>query len=196
MATVEKREVTFPFSEAFRFSLESIRKRFMRAVITTISIILGIAFLVTLLTSGAILSAEGLTIPAYQIWMVVIALIVCAVGIVNSMLMAVTERYKEIGTIKCLGATDESILEIFFVEAALLGIIGGVIGAIIGLLAALITYGFQVGWAAVSNVPLSNYLYNFGIAIGAALLLSIIGTIYPAYYAAKLDPATALRYEV
>jgi ABC-type lipoprotein release transport system permease subunit len=196
MTTGEKGEVTFPFSEAFRFSLESIRKRFVRAMITTVSIVLGIAFLVTLLTSSAILSVEGLAIPAYQIWMVAIALIVCGVGIVNSMLMAVTERYKEIGTIKCLGATDGYILEIFFTESALLGLLGGLIGAIIGLLAALLTYGSQLGWEVVSKAPSSIYLYNFGVAIGAALLLSVIGTIYPAYYAAKLDPATALRYEV
>jgi len=206
MASTEKREIVFPITEAFRFSLESIRKRFTRALITALSIMLGIAFMVTLTTMAAILrfgpikQEEVPAIQAYQYWMVVIALLVCGVGIINSMLMAVTERYKEIGTIKCLGATDGSVLEIFLIEAVLLGLFGGAIGAGIGWLAAVIMYGYQLGFPKVfpplPHMLYSQYLMWIGVAIAAALILSVAAAFYPAYYAAKLNPAEALRYEV
>jgi len=200
MASEEKREIVFPMGEAFRFSLESIRKRFTRAIITALSIVLGIAFLVTLLTMAAILGvaggAAGPPIEVYQMWMVIIALLVCGVGIVNSMLMSVTERYKEIGTMKCLGATSGVILEIFLIESVLLGLLGGVIGSAIGLITAIVTYGFQLGWTVIATVSAVTYVYNFGLAIAVALLLSIVAAMYPALYAARLDPVAALRYEI
>ena len=189
--------ITFPMSEAFRFSLESIRKRFTRALITSLSVLLGIAFMVTLLTMGTILKGTGGAPAAYQYWMVVIALLVCGVGIVNSMLMSVPERYKEIGTMKCLGATSSSVLEIFLIEAVLLGLIGGVIGAFVGWIAAIVIYGFQLGWGFVF-LPgaVIEYFSYIGLAILIAGGLSIIAAAYPALYAARLNPAEALRYEV
>jgi len=189
--------ISFPVGEAFRFSLESIRKRFTRALITSLSVLLGIAFMVTLLTMGSILKGRGEAPAAYQYWMVVIALLVCGVGIVNSMLMSVTERYKEIGTMKCLGATSGSVLEIFLIEALMLGLIGGVIGAFVGWTAAIVIYGFQLGWEFVFfQGALVEYLYYIGLAILIASGLSIIAAAYPAFYAARLNPAEALRYEV
>jgi len=189
--------IKFPISEAFRFSLESIRKRFTRALITALSVLLGIAFMVTLLTMGSILRGTGGAPAAYQYWMVVIALLVCGVGIVNSMLMSVTERYKEIGTMKCLGATNGSVLEIFLMEAMMLGLLGGVIGAFIGWTGAVIIYGFQLGWGFVFFAGAAlEYLQYIGLAILVAAGLSIIAATYPAFYAARLNPAEALRYEV
>jgi len=202
-AAVEKVGVIkFPVGEAFRFSLESIRKRFTRALITTLSVLLGIAFMVTLLTMGTILTNVGKEPPgAYQFWMVIIALLVCGVGIVNSMLMSVTERYKEIGTMKCLGATDVNVLQIFLIEALLLGLLGGVIGAFAGWAAAIGIFGFQFGIAGVFPaekiaVVMVQYLFYIVEAIGVAAFLSVLAAAYPAYYAARLNPAEALRYEV
>jgi len=189
--------IKFPMGEAFRYCLESVRKRFTRALITALSVLLGIAFMVTLLTMGSILRGTGEAPAAYQYWMVVIALLVCGVGIVNSMLMSVTERYKEIGTIKCLGATNGSVLEIFLIEALLLGLLGGVIGAFIGWISAVVIYGFQLGWEFVFFPgAFVEYLYHIGLAIGIAAGLSLIAAAYPAFYAARLNPAEALRYEV
>jgi hypothetical protein len=200
MTSAEKREIIFPISEAFRFCFESIRKRFTRAVITAFSIVLGISFMVTLLTMALILSVVGQTggggIQAYQYWMAAIALLVCGVGIVNSMLMSVTERYKEIGTMKCLGATDGNVLELFLIESAILGLIGGIVGAVIGCLAAVIIYGFQLGFPVVFSVPALAYLYEIGLALVVALVLSVVAAAYPAWRAAKLNPAEALRYEI
>jgi ABC-type lipoprotein release transport system permease subunit len=194
--------IKFPISEAFHFSLESIRKRFARALITALSVLLGIAFMVTILTMGTILTNVGERPPeSYQLWMVVIALLVCGVGIVNSMLMSVTERYKEIGTIKCLGATDTNVLQIFLIEALMLGLIGGLIGAFAGWITAVGIFGFQFGFGGVfpadNFMPsMLNYLTYIGEAIGIAALLSVAAAAYPAFYAARLNPAEALRYDV
>lgn len=190
--------IHFPISEAFKYCLESVRKRFTRTLITSLSVLLSIAFLVSLLTMGEILAQPqiGGAPPQYQIWVAIIALLVCGVGIVNSMLMSVTERYKEIGTIKCLGATDGAVLEIFLIEALLLGIIGGVIGAIVGWLAAVLIYYFQYGPLVFFEGAMLRYASIIGMSIGIAALISIAAAAYPAFYAARLKPAEALRYEI
>jgi putative ABC transport system permease protein len=190
--------IKFPIGEAFRYSMESIRKRFTRAIITAFSVLLGIAFMVTILTMGTILTSANQQTPGpYQLWMVAIALLVCGVGIINSMLMSVTERYKEIGTIKCLGATDTNVLQIFLIESLLLGLLGGIIGAVVGWVAAVIIYGFQYGFPIVfSSANLVPYVTYIVEAIGTAGLLSVAAAAYPAFYAARLNPAEALRYEV
>src|SRR5205814_4720501 len=81
---------------------------------------------------------------ARQIWLVVMSLIVCTVGITNSMLMSVTERFKEIGTMKCLGALDSFIVKLFLIEACLLGMTASLIGYLIG-------FGFAMVAGAVQN---------------------------------------------
>jgi putative ABC transport system permease protein len=190
--------IKFPIGEAFRYSMESIRKRFTRALITAFSVLLGIAFMVTILTMGTIMvSANQQSPPSYQLWMVAIALLVCGVGIVNSMLMSVTERYKEIGTIKCLGATDTNVLQIFLIESLLLGLLGGILGAVVGWVASVVIYGFQYGFSIVfSSANLVPYVTYIIEAIITAGLLSVAAAAYPAFYAARLNPAEALRYEV
>jgi len=194
--------ITFPITEAFKYSLESIRKRFTRAFITAVSILLGIAFYVTIRSMNTILPNIGQQPPrGYQMWMAIVALLVCGVGIVNSMLMSVTERYKEIGTIKCLGATDTNVLEIFLIEALLLGLLGGVIGAFAGWIAAIGIYGVQFGMAGVFpsgkiGIVMIQYLTYIAEGVGIAGLLSVCAAAYPAFYASRLHPAEALRYEV
>ncbi|RJS74302.1 FtsX-like permease family protein [Candidatus Bathyarchaeota archaeon] len=194
-----KREVKFPFSEAVRFSIESIRKRFTRALITAISIVLGVAFYVGLRTMSDIMifiygSSEAA--KSYQFWMAIISLIVCAVGILNSMLMAVTERTREIGTMKCLGAMDSHILMIFLIESSLIGIIGGIIGAVIGWISGLLIYVGEHAAILFSPALLGSYAMRIGEGVLIAMVLTVGATIYPAYYAASMDPADALRFEL
>ena len=175
-SAMEIGSITFPISEAFRYCIESIKKRFTRALITAISILLGIAFYVTIRSMNTILPNVGQQPPqAYQMLMAIIALLVCGVGIVNSMLMSVTERYKEIGTIKCLGATNTSVLEIFLIEALLLGLLGGVIGALTGWLAAVGIFGVQFGIGGVFpadkiGTVMLQYLRYIAEAIGLSLI--------------------------
>ncbi|RLE63417.1 MAG: hypothetical protein DRJ49_00965 [Thermoprotei archaeon] len=200
--------IELPFSEAFRITLENIRKRFVRAAITTASIILGIAFMVSILMMSQVQqSATGVVegIRAYQYWLLFISLLVSGVGITNSMLIAVAERYKEIGTMKCLGALDRHILTFFLMESSIIGGIGGILGYIIGLIAAIIYGAMQFSMEAVGKALLSVGLLGFNIpavislllaSVILAILLSIVASLYPAYYAAKLNPADALRYEI
>ena len=203
-------EIHLPLSEAFRISLESIKKRLVRAAITTTSIILGIAFMVSLLLMAQIqqvVAGVSQGIKAYQYWLLLISLLVCGVGITNSMLIAVAERYKEIGTMKTLGALDKHILVFFLLESLIIGTLGGIGGYITGIIAAMIYGAVQYGNFAFIAKAMGEPLITFSLSIPSvltlfvisvilAIFLTIIAALYPAYYAAKLSPAEALRYEI
>ncbi|MCS7311180.1 MAG: ABC transporter permease, partial [Armatimonadetes bacterium] len=126
-ANREVERLQLPFRVAFHISMQSVRIRFWRSVITAAGIIFGIAFLVSVLTAMMIQRNSGaITDPGerYRMtWLVIMSLLVCLVGITNAMLMSVTERYKEIGTMKCLGAYDIFIVELFFIESSIVGFI-------------------------------------------------------------------------
>ena len=98
-------KVSLPLSEAFNMSLVNMRMRFTKTVITAASITLGITFMTFLWMTASFFrvyaqySGVSVSIESYQYWLVSISLFVCAVSITNSMLIAVHERYKEIGTI-------------------------------------------------------------------------------------------------
>jgi len=117
-----------------------------------------------------------------------ISLVVGGIGIMNIMLVAVTERTREIGVRKALGATDGDVLGQFVLEALALSIVGSLIG-VVGAIAIVLLVGFAAGIGTVISWP----------AVGIALLFaSLIGVgfgLYPARRAAKLQPIEALRYE-
>ena len=211
MGTWEIGEIRFPLSEAFYISVQNVKRRFARVAITTASVTLGIAFFVSLMLMASFQAQAGSSgVQPYMYWLLFISLLVCGVGITNSMLIAVAERYKEIGTYKCLGALDRHILELFLIEALLIGGIGGFTGYIGGLIAAIayavanpavgISRAAQALAAPNPAVPLVGMvpvaLGLLLLGIGIAVLLSLAATLYPAYYAARLNPADALRYEV
>lgn len=115
-----------------------------------------------------------------------ISLIVGGIGIMNIMLVSVTERIKEIGLRKSLGATPFTIAQQFLMESMFISVLGGVIGIILGWLGSLAGRAFirtEVPWWAVA------------IAFGFSLIVGIVFGTYPAIKAAKKDPIEALRYE-
>jgi ABC-type antimicrobial peptide transport system permease subunit len=117
------------------------------------------------------------------------------VGIVNAQLMAVTERFREIGTMKCLGALDRFILRLFFLEAGLQGIIGALLGALIGGGCALLSAGLRYGAMAIAQVSWAGVFSALGFAVAAGCALSVVGVFYPALVAARMQPVEAMRVE-
>lgn len=115
-----------------------------------------------------------------------ISLIVGGIGIMNIMLVAVSERTREIGLRKALGATPNSILTQFLIESAVLSTLGGLIGIILGVLGAL---------AIRSFFPATPALNSILLAFGVSLITGIIFGVFPARKAAQLNPIEALRYE-
>ena len=86
----------------------------------------------TKLVSGDIIAVPDINERYRSIWLVVMSLLVCSVGITNSMLMSVTERFKEIGTMKCLGALDSFVVTLFLLESGMMGICASVLGWAVG----------------------------------------------------------------
>ncbi len=128
------------------------------------------------------------------IWIGVISLLVTVIGIANAMLMSVTERFREIGTMKCLGALSSFVTQMFVLEASLMGLVGGIIGAISGALFAIVIYMFTYGAGLVfGSLPLLSVLSFAGCSVIAGVVLSVIAALYPARVAASMVPATALR---
>ncbi|MDO8683095.1 MAG: FtsX-like permease family protein, partial [Armatimonadota bacterium] len=131
-----------------------------------------------------------------QIWLVVMSLLVCTIGITNSMLMSVTERFKEIGTMKCLGALDKFVVELFLLESSMLGIAASFAGWLVGFgLMAAMAVATQ-GLGMLSQLSFMEVLRTLGIALVAGSTLTTIATIAPAIRASQMPPAAALRVEI
>ena len=193
-------EPNFTIGEMLFLSFSNIRRRFFRSVITALGIILGIAFMVALLTSSYILremQAET-GVEAYQFWLVGISLVVCFGGITNSMLMAVNERVKEIGVYKCIGGLDNHIVRLFIIEALLLGVLGGSLGGLIGILFGIVINLNRFTFEELNPFIQENLLFFLillVVSILVSMILSALATYVPARRAASLSPAEALRYE-
>jgi putative ABC transport system permease protein len=128
-----------------------------------------------------------------------LALAIATLGIVNTLVMAILERRREIGVLKALGASDSDVQQLFFVEAGVMGLLGGVLGVVSGwALGRAITFGTNTYLARQNLNPIQLTSVPWWLALSAlviAVLVSLAAGLYPASRAAKLNPVDALRYE-
>jgi putative ABC transport system permease protein len=128
-----------------------------------------------------------------------LALTVASIGIINTLVMAILERRREIGIMKAIGATDQDVKGLFFAEAGVMGGFGGALGAALGwALGHLINGGTNL-YLKRQHIPPAQiwfvpwWLVTFAVVF--AILVSLVSGLYPARRAARLDPVEALRYE-
>lgn len=220
-----QRQITLPWRDAARISIRNVTLRLGRAAITGAGVVLGIAFLMSVWTGKVVTEGleaeqaksafsitqvgEGETAPgleevkqekqsraARQAWLVVMSLLVCGVGITNSMLMSVTERFREIGTMKCLGALDSFIVRLFLIESVVLGFLGSVVGALLGHVVMLLVFMIREGASVAAKMNWLHMGEYFLLAIGLGCILAFVAAVAPAVRAAQMPPAAALATEI
>jgi len=199
-----RRQVQLPLAKAAEFAWKSVRIRFWRSMITAGGVFLGIAFLASVLTAKAVAGdTAGPSEVARSNWLVALSLVVCTVGITNSMLMSVSERFREIGTMKCLGALESFVVKIFMIEAGAMGAIASVFGWTAGTLLTIIAKrltwnpkdprALPQWYGELAAADLFTFL-AFSVVIGT--VLTIVATLIPAVQASRIPPAAALRTDV
>lgn len=128
-----------------------------------------------------------------------LALAVASIGIVNTLVMAILERRREIGIMKAIGASDSDVRKLFFAEAGAMGIVGGIFGLALGwAIGQVINFGTNI-YLKSQSIPPEHFwvvpLWLAAFSIVFAFLVSLVSGLYPAGRAARLDPVQALRYE-
>jgi hypothetical protein len=207
---------SLPTRTLFALALGGLKVRLARSLVTLLSVVLAIAYLSysgvmnALIKSLAEVGSEEINdllrvarvnIEATRTgnpldrWLVMMALLTCTVGIANAMLMSVTERFREIGTMKCLGADNGTVVKLFLIESALLGVVGSAIGVATGQLIVLAAGLAQFGRHAVAHLPLDAVAVVIGLSLLAGIVLCLIGAGYPALVASRMQPVEALRVE-
>ena len=216
----DEQRVTLPFRKAMRMSLQNIRARFLRSLITTGGVVLAVAFLMFVLTtlglqdalrgadeqelvrlsgqlSDSIVAAlanegEGAT---ESTWLMGLSILVGVIGISNAMLMAVTERYREIATLKCLGALDRFVVHIFLIESMLQGAVGAFCGVFVGFAVGLAVTVAKFGSVVFWFFPFHDLALGGLMAFVVGVIIAVLGSVYPAYAAARMSPVEAMRLD-
>lgn len=226
------KQIVLPMTKAIEIAVKSLKIRFWRSMITMGGIILAISFVMSIWSSNSYVNGfkqisndnphkeelrlkmekkgidvtEATGLSAEEYWLIVLSLLVCVVGIVNAMLMSVSERVREIGTMKCLGALDGFIIKLFLLESSMQGICGTLFGIVMGFiltfLGALVGYGWYVttafpyrGFYAITYFPFRGLAVSGLLCFSIGSILSILAAIGPAYSAAKMQPVDAMRVE-
>jgi lipoprotein-releasing system permease protein len=127
-------------------------------------------------------------------------ILVAAFGIASTLFMMVMKKTKEIAILKSMGATRQSIMQIFVMDGLLIGAIGTALGLILGVTLCILLQRYEFiklprDVYLISTLPVKVQPLDVGMIIGAAMLISFLATLYPAWQASRLDPVEAIRYE-
>ena len=215
------RVVTFPWSRTFAMCWANVRNRRGRFLLTLVCVAIMVAFLMSSMTYHAILAdlarqtdvhttavlervgafagdqASGAEQAHRRIWIIVLASVLCVTGITNTMLMCVTERSGEIGTLKCLGSLDSYVVRLFLLESLLVGLIGSLGGTLVGYVLGIVQVGLSLEFSLLSAEHLAGpWVASAPIAIAAGTVLTVVSAAYPTYVAARMNPVEAMRVEV
>lgn len=204
-----------PYRKVLTIALRGLRIRLAKTFLVTCCIALAVAFLTYILCSNGMasnisalasdalqqkLAKQGL-LEQFQsedqqsqtAWMLGIAMLISFVGIVNSMLISVTERFREIGTMKCLGGLDSFIVKLYLIESLMQGVVGTVIGVVVGIVLAYVEGFSRFGGETWSLLPVLTLAKYVGITVCCGIALTTAGALYPAWRAAKMEPIDAIR---
>jgi putative ABC transport system permease protein len=128
-----------------------------------------------------------------------IAITVASLGIINTMVISILERYKEIGIMKAVGAGDGDVKKLFFFESGLIGFLGGVCGLALGWVVSMLINQIVNYYLTRQGAPFIDYFsFPWWLCLGAVIfsvLISLLAGIYPASRAARIDPVLALRHD-
>ena len=207
-----------PYSKVITIAMRGLRIRLLKTFLVTCCIALALAFLAYILCSngmtanigerasdqlrqqlaqqGLLEQLQGAEQKSQTAWMLGIALMISFVGIVNAMLISVTERFREIGTMKCLGGLDSFIVKLYLIESLFQGMVGTAVGMVLGVLLAYVEGMGRFGGEAWTLLPVDELFVLMVITFGAGVALTVAGAIYPAWRAAKMEPVDAMRSEV
>ncbi len=210
--------IILPYSKIVQIGWRGLRIRLVKTFLVTCCIALALAFLTYILCSGGMLAGiaerasaelrqslarEGLLEKmlspeqkSQTSWMLTIALMISFVGIVNAMLISVTERFREIGTMKCLGGLDSFIVKLYLIESLFQGIVGTILGIVVGTVLAYVEGMRMFGGEAWTLLPFAQFLKIILGTLFAGVVLTVLGALYPAWRAAKMEPVDAMRTEV
>lgn len=217
-AVSAERQIQLPLKKTVRIAWRNIRIRWWRSMLVTFGIILALAFLMYVSFSDALqrnVQARGSSELIAELrstgnlvggdsgdsliqtrWMVGLALLISFVGILNAMVLNVTERFREIGTMKCLGALDSLVIKIYLIESAFQGVGGTLMGILLGAVLAL-AEGWQLyGVETLTIVPFETTWRILVMCSTAGIVLSIGGALYPAWIAAKMEPVDAMARDI
>ena len=213
--------VVLPWKRTLEVCWSNIQHRKGRCLLTFLCIAVVVAFFMSSLTYQAMLSRMMRSADVHvqavlekggvfthdqasikrqhdeRLWLMSLSLFLCLVGITNTILMSVTERYREIGTLKCLGALDGFIIRLFLVESIFIGILASLLGAVLGYGLALLQVGavFEFSLLTPSNCWRSAAT-GLPLAVFLGTLLTTLAAVYPTYVAAHMKPVEAMRAEV
>jgi len=217
----QSRRVVLPWRNTVLMCLANVRQRLGRSMLTFLCIAVVVAFFASSIAYQGFLSRlmanPDLHVQAVleragvfvndagamarqrdqRIWLMTLSAILCLVGITNTILMSVTERFREIGTLKCLGALDIFVVRLFLIENAFIGALASLLGALVGCLLAVLQLGavFEfslLSWQLCSVVLLLGTVK----AVVLGTVLTLLASLYPTYIASRMRPVDAMRVEV